>query len=220
VLPAEYDIRTRVHEYGGGAAAMGPDGTLIFSDVGSGGVFRFKSSTDIQPIVEGNDVLRYADFETHPKNSNWIVAVKEDHTKPLPADVVNTLVLINAETKTVETISQGADFYSNPKFSHDGKWISWIQWKHPDMPWTGSELYAAEWSNGKIGGKPRYIAGKAGKEAIGLPIWHSYGGLMFTSDRTGFGQLYMFDPASFEVRKIEVKGYEKADVAAKYGLGK
>jgi dipeptidyl aminopeptidase/acylaminoacyl peptidase len=199
---------------------MGPDGTLIFSDVGSGGVFRFDTaSKNIEPVVTANDAFRYADFATHPQNPNWIIAIKEDHTKPLPADIVNTIVLINVETRTTETICQGADFYTNPRFSADGKWISWVQWNHPDMPWTGSELYAAEWIQGGAG-KPRYIAGKSGREAIGQPVWHSYGGLMFSSDRTGFFQLYMFDPVSFEVRKIEVKGYEDADLGPMPGLGK
>ena len=196
---------------------MAPDGSLVFSDFSTGTVFRFKSSTDVQPLVEENKAFRYADF--YPVDSNYVLAVKEDHTNPLPKDVVNTVILIDGKNKTTTTVLEGADFYSHPKFSPDGKWLSWIQWNHPDMPWTGTELYIAEWTHGKIG-KPRLVAGKAVTEAAGQPKWHSYGGLMFTSDKTGYYQLYMFDPSSFEVRKVEVKGFEDADLGGKDGLGK
>lgn len=40
ILPKEYSIDTKVHEYGGGAASMSPDGSLVFSDRNTGRVFR------------------------------------------------------------------------------------------------------------------------------------------------------------------------------------
>jgi hypothetical protein len=80
------------------------------------------------------------------------------------------------------------------------------------MPWTGSELYVAEWKDGKVGA-PKLVAGQARKESIGQPKWHSYGGLMFSSDKTGFHQLYMYDPTSSEIRGIPVKGFENADLS-------
>jgi hypothetical protein len=122
------------------------------------------------------------------------------------------VVVIDTTSKATQAICTGADFYSQPRFSHDGKWVSWNEWSHPDMPWIGSQLYVAEWQDGKIG-EPVFIAGEAGKEAIGEPKWHSYGGLMFSSDKTGFHQLYMYDPASTETRRISVKGFEDADLA-------
>jgi hypothetical protein len=89
------------------------------------------------------------------------------------------------------------------------------------MPWTGSELYVAEWKNGKIG-ISSHVAGKARTEAVGQPTWHSYGGLMFSSDKIGFHQLYMFDPTSSEIRQVPVKGYEDADlsISGYSGLGR
>jgi Tol biopolymer transport system component len=134
---------------------------------------------------------------------------------------VNRVVLINSDSKSFETVASGADFYGHPRFSHDGKWISWVQWVHPDMPWTGSELYVAEWKNGKIG-KSSHVAGKARTEAVGQPTWHSYGGLMFSSDKTGFHQLYIYDPTSSETRQVPVKGYENADlsISGYSGLGR
>lgn len=219
-MPIEYSVSSKVHEYGGGAAAINRDGCLIFTDSNTSGVFRYKSEDDIQPIVEADNKLRYADFDSHPKDTKWVLAIQEDHRG---AAVENRVVLINSETKTTENLCTGADFYSHPKFSHDGRWVSWIQWRHPDMPWTGSWLCIATWLNGKIG-SPKFVAGKAEKESIAQPRWHTYGGLMFMSDRTGFYQLYMYEPRTGEVRPVPVKGYEGVDLTVskempgKYGL--
>lgn len=187
---------------------MGHDGGLIFTDYSTRGVFRMKSPDIIQPIVNVDAESRFADFDVHPQDPRWVLAVQEVHG---PDAVDNKVALIDATAGTSTVLCEGADFYSHPKFSHDGKWICWVQWKHPDMPWSGSELYVAAWDNGKIG-PPKFVAGKAEKESISQPKWHSYDGLMFTSDRTGFHQIYLFDPISSETRKVEVKGFEDADL--------
>ncbi|KAH8585752.1 Alpha/Beta hydrolase protein [Bisporella sp. PMI_857] len=218
ILPKEYDVRSRVHEYGGGAAAVAPDGTIIFTDAKTNGVFRFKSQTEIESLVIPHEYLRFADFDAHPTDAGIILAVREDHRNDIPENVINTVVAIDTRFNIVRTICQGADFYTHPKFSKDGKWISWVEWKHPDMPWTGTELYAAEWADGGIG-KPRLIAGKPGKEAVSQPKWHSYGGLLYLSDQSGYHQLYMWDPTSFQTKRVEIKDYRNVDLSVTETLG-
>lgn len=218
VLPEEYSVRSKVHEYGGGASSMCHDGTIVFSDGNSSGVFRLNPNGDVVPVVNADAKLRYADFDAFPENDKWIIAVQEVHETD---SVENRIVVIDAESRSSNVICSGADFYGHPSFSHDGKWISWIQWLHPDMPWTGSQLYVAEWKNGRVG-QSKLIAGKPGEEAIGQPRWHSYGGLMFSSDKTGVHQLYMYDPASSETRQILVRGFEDAglSITGYSGLGR
>lgn len=208
VLPSQYSACSLVHEYGGGACAMGHDGGLIFTDSKTRGVFRMRSPDDIKSIVNVDAQSRFADFDVHPKDPRWVLAVLEVHG---PDSVDNKVAIIDSTATTHRILCEGADFYSHPKFSHDGKWICWIQWKHPDMPWTGSELYVAAWEDGKIG-QPKLVAGQAEKESIAQPKWHSYGGLLFTSDRTGFHQIYLFDPISDETKKVSVNRYEDADL--------
>lgn len=207
-MPREYGAQSKVHEYGGGAASIGSNGSLIFSDGPSSGVFRLLHSGEVEQIVPGNAKLRYAEFDPHP-SEKVIIAVQEDHST---AAVENRLVVISTANGETKPIASGADFYSNPRFSLDGNWISWIQWNHPDMPWTGSELYVARWVNGQVK-EPKLVAGTAKSEAVIQAKWHSYGGLMFASDKTGFHQLYMYDPTSSEIRKIPVRGFEDADLA-------
>ena len=39
---------------------------------------------------------------------------------------------------------QGADFYMQPEWSRDGRYFAWVEWDHPQMPWTGSRVMLAK----------------------------------------------------------------------------
>lgn len=211
ILPSKYNARSKVHEYGGGACIASPDGSLLFSDFSTNGVFRLKPTDDVNPIVDASEKFRYADFDVHPHHTNLILAVQEEHSGDT---VENRVALINADDKSVKIVCQGADFYCAPKFNPDGTKICWIQWNHPDMPWTGSNLNVADWKNGSVE-NIKHVAGKAGVEGVGQPKWHEDGALFFSSDRTGFTQLYRLDSASFEVRRLVLPGWEEADLTQK-----
>ncbi len=210
IIPKEYNAQTKVHEYGGGAATVSPDGSIIFNDFYSDGVFIRAPSGETKEILKGvpESKLRFADFDVHPKDQNIIAAVQEEHRGK---DVINTLAVIDVKKQKADIIVEGADFYSHPKFSHDGKKISWIQWDHPDMPWTGTELYVADWDGSKVG-KAVKIAGQARKESIAQPKWHVDDTLLFCSDRTGFWQLYRSDGKSSDVELLPVEVFEEAEL--------
>jgi Tol biopolymer transport system component len=211
ILPSGYDARSKVYEYGGGACIASPDGSLIFTDANTSGVFRLRGA-EVQPIIDASPQFRYADFDVYPLNASLILAVQEDHSNDTPEAVENRIVLINSDDKSVEVVCQGADFYNAPRFSPDGTRISWMQWNHPDMPWTGSELYVGDWKDQTVQ-NAKSIAGKARVEGVGQPKWHEDGFLFFTSDRTGFSQLYRFQPSTKETVPLALKGWESADIA-------
>lgn len=81
--------------------------------------------------------------------------------------------------------------------------MCWIQWKHPDMPWEGSELWVAEVGikDGEVDlenvvkpGSAKKIAGEGkGVESVSQPRWvEDEDKLLFLSDRTGFYELYQW----------------------------
>ena len=73
---------------------------------------------------------------------------------------------------------EGADFYSDPIVSPDGKFLAWLQWNHPNMPWDGTELWVAVINpDGSIGSREK-IAGGA-EESIFQPEWSPDGALFF-----------------------------------------
>jgi hypothetical protein len=74
---------------------------------------------------------RYADLKSFQQKPTFLLAVQEDHTHDEPTKVVNKLVAINAESQTVTTFAEGADFYAFPVISPNGKKVAWIQWYLP-----------------------------------------------------------------------------------------
>jgi hypothetical protein len=86
----------------------------------------------LNDVPTENKPYRYSSFAVCPLQRNLIVAIMEDHTIDKPADVVNTLVVIDIEAEDDEsrltTLVKGADFYINPSFSPDGKYLAWHEW--------------------------------------------------------------------------------------------
>jgi tricorn protease-like protein len=205
--------------------AIRPDGKIVFAEDETSAIHLLDPATSkvtcVQPAVEG---IRYGDFAIHPTATQWIIAIKEDHREATPetqaTHVHNTLVAIDLETGKEMTVAQGDDFYSHPKFDSSGKYVSWIQWSHPDMPWTGTVLYFAEWDSGVLKHVTR-IAGQAQQESIAQPKWGLDGMLYFTSDRTGFWQLYSFNVNDHSVKSLSFPELEKSDFAiAEWKLGR
>jgi len=61
------------------------------------------------------------------------VTVREDHTNE--KDVVNTVVSLSLKDQIQHVLVSGADFYSFPRVSSDGKYLCWVEWNHPNMVW-------------------------------------------------------------------------------------
>ncbi|KAJ5114662.1 alpha/beta-hydrolase [Penicillium alfredii] len=217
VLPKELSAHATVQELGGGSLEMRPYGQILFVDEKSCSIYLLDpASSQARLIHQAPEGVRYANFCTHPTTPQWILAVKEDHRDATPetqaTDVHNTLVAIDIESGQESTVLQGDDFYSHPKFDPSGKYVSWIQWSHPDMPWTGTVLYWGEWENGRVNNVSR-IAGQAQAESIAQPKWGLDGTLYFASDRTGFWQLYSFGVNDRVVRHLSFPNLEEADFA-------
>ncbi|PWY85999.1 alpha/beta-hydrolase [Aspergillus heteromorphus CBS 117.55] len=210
VLPAEYSARTAVQGYGGAAFVTAPDGNLIFSDAKTRGVYILNPATgSTVAVTEPDGKIYFADFDVHPTKTEWILAIREDHRLK---EVVNELVAINSTTKEVQVVASGADFYTHPRFNSTGDRVCWMQWNHPDMPWTGTEVYTASWVDGKFE-QPVRLAGQAGQESITQPRWGPDGTLFFLSDRSGYWQFFQWSPdsASAEPRPIIIKGLEDGE---------
>jgi hypothetical protein len=172
-----------VHEYGGACVDI-RDGVAYFSNYTDGRIYKVASGGQTEPITPSDKPYRYADFKINPVNPSLIVSVMEDHTINKPAQVVNTLVLVDVQAKTVSPLVSGADFYIAPRFTPDGSRLVWQQWRHPDMPWQGSDIYVAEFDpkTGKLG-TATHIAGERTNISVGYPYWSVDGQtLYFLSD--------------------------------------
>ncbi|KAG6887411.1 hypothetical protein C0992_012379 [Termitomyces sp. T32_za158] len=184
----DWNVRTGVHEYGGGAS-IAHGGIIYFSNLADGRVYRLKEGVNPEAVTPESKVHRFADFDVHPIHTHLLVSILEDHTVDEPSAVINTLCIINTATKTIYPLISGADFYASPKFSPDGAHLAWQQWSHPDMPWEGSHIYVADAlvDFDRISLKNLvHVAGKALKVSAVCPSWANNETLVFTSDESGF----------------------------------
>ncbi|UMR31689.1 S9 family peptidase [Massilia sp. MB5] len=195
LTPLPLNVRSRVHEYGGGAYAVDGD-TVYFSHFADNRLYRKTGEDAAQPFTTPGS-QRFADFVSDRARGR-LIAVRELHdVDPAShAEPANTLCAVGMDgTETV--LAAGADFYAAPRLSPDGRSLAWISWNHPRMPWQGSELWLADFLADGTLAAPRRIAGGL-EESICQPEWSPDGKLYFVSDRSGWWNLYRFSAERVE----------------------
>ena len=189
--PSDFNVRTRVHEYGGGSFTIA-DGTIYFSNFTDRRIYRQTALGTPEPIVPEGPMC-YADYIIDRERGR-LIAVREEHRPD--AEAINTIVSINEHNpEDIQVLLSGNDFYSNPRLSPDGQQLCWITWNHPNMPWDSTELWVAPVNGDGSLGSPELIDGGP-NISIFQPEWSSDGSLYFVSDRTGWWNLYKFQQES------------------------
>jgi dienelactone hydrolase len=209
--PPGTSIRSRVHEYGGGAVCLLP---------GRGGAFAYVDQNDQRVwMVEGTGASPVA-LSGEPAtgerwnhgglsasaDGTWVVAVREMHHPgwDRPRRCVVALGA-RADTTGETVLLEGHDFYGAPRLNAPADRVAVVVWDHPDMPWDRSALTVirleAESASGmEDAGRRRLVpvgepwtvddAG-GGAVSVGQPMWRSDGGLRFISDRHGWWQPFV-----------------------------
>ena len=185
ITPPPFNVRTRVHEYGGGAFLVA-DGTIYFSNFQDQRLYRQTPGTEPQPLTPSAD-LRYADAVID-KQRDRLICIQEDHTKD--GEPTNRIVSINLKNgEDIQILAEGYDFYASPRLSPDGSKLCWISWNHPNMPWDGTELWVAQVNIDGSLDEHKFVAGGK-EESIFQPQWSPDGMLCFVSDRSLWWNLY------------------------------
>lgn len=193
VTPRDFNVRTRVHEYGGGAYCI-HQGTIYFSNFTDQRLYRQTLKTAPSPLTpEG--AFRYADAVVD-RDRQRLICVREDHSSE--GEAVNTIVSINlTDGNDIKILVSGDDFYACPRLSPDGTQLCWLNWNHPNMPWDGTQLWVASLnSEGSIAEK-QLIAGSE-TESIFQPQWSPDNLLYFVSDRSNWWNLYRYQNSQVE----------------------
>ena len=209
LIPAGFNARTSVHEYGGGSWRVRGH-NLYFSNFTDQRVYsvEFGGASPGEPVPITAEPShprgdRFADFEP-TKNGRFLICVREHHSGE-PGDgpdgmveAVNELVAIaipsSGEGPTEpQVLASGHDFYAAPRLSPDGRRLSWMSWDHPNMPWDGADLWVADLELAGASGlslrnETRVAGGKS--EAPTQARWLPDGSLVFVSDRSNWWNLY------------------------------
>ena len=192
VSPPGVNVRSRVHEYGGGAYAVS-QGAVIYSDFSDGRLYRVDQPGAPARAITPEKAMRYGDLHWDVRRGR-ILCVREDHsTGSDPTQPVNALLSLPADGWGEPLVlAEGNDFYAAPRLSPDGRSLVWLTWNHPDMPWDSTELWLGELDGEGRPTNARRVAGGPG-ESVAEPVWSTDGRLHFVSDRTGWWNLYRLE---------------------------
>lgn len=206
VTPPPFNARTRVHEYGGGAFIVA-NSVVYFSNFADQRLYQQTVGSEPTALTP-EAPIRYADAILDVKHDR-LICVREDHQNA-DREAENTITSISLKDQSQTTLVSGADFYAFPRLSPDGSRLSWICWKHPDMPWDGTELWTAKIEADGTLATPEKIAGGR-EESIFQPEWSPDGSLIFISDRTGWWNFYRWNPTTQTTEAL-------CEKAAEFGL--
>ncbi|GAA4831072.1 S9 family peptidase [Kitasatospora terrestris] len=182
LLPAGFNARSRLHEYGGrawrpvvlpppeGTAADGPSGparALVFVDWHDQRLLVTVPGGEPRPLTAASDLrgtpsVRYGDLYA-PPGGDAVWCVRET-LGAHPRDVRRAVVAVPLDGSAatdpdrVRVLADGYDFLACPRQSPDGRHLSWIGWNHPRMPWDGTDLCVTDLHSP---GPPRVLAGGA-----------------------------------------------------------
>lgn len=185
-LTSDLSVRARVG-YGGGDFTVaqgyvyfaGPEGRLYRQPLAGG------SANAITPAFGQVASPRVS------ADGRWLVYVHtyENHDGLALVDVAGEM--------WPARLAYGSDFVMQPAWHPDGKYLAYIAWNHPQMPWDGTQLHLITFDyNGN--GVPGIAANEPliGDEttAIFQPEFSPDGrSLAYVSDESGWGQLYVYD---------------------------
>jgi dipeptidyl aminopeptidase/acylaminoacyl peptidase len=192
-----FGVRARAHEYGGGSFVVG-EGAIYFSNDIDQRLYRQDEGRLPSPITPAPaaDTFRYADGVIDRRRGR-MVCVREDHAGG--EEAITTLVAVDLSgASATQVLVSGNDFYSTPRFSADGNRMSWLTWRHPDMPWVATEAWVGDILPDGTVGNPRSVAGGPA-ESVFQPEWSPDGDLYFVSDRgSGWWNLYRAHDGAIE----------------------
>ncbi|MFF9163561.1 prolyl oligopeptidase family serine peptidase [Streptomyces longwoodensis] len=202
VLAAPWNVRSRVMEYGGrpwdGTVREGRP-VVVFAHFADQRLYRYEPGggepTPLTPLSAVGGGLRWADLVVRPERDE-VWCVLEEFTGDGPTDVRRVLAAVPLDGSAAEDRSAVREltgdahrFVTGARLSPDGRRAAWLAWDHPRMPWDGTELLVADVRPDGTLGAPRTVAGGA-EESLAQVEWAPDGGLLWTSDRSGWWNLY------------------------------
>jgi dipeptidyl aminopeptidase/acylaminoacyl peptidase len=191
VLPAPWNVRNRVHEYGGRPWTVlpGPHGELVvFTEWSDQRLYVLEVGAPGEPRPISAEPgrhhgLRYADLSPGPGGT--VLCVRETVTGDGPTDIRRDLVAIPLDGGEPRVLAASHHFMSGPRLSPDGTRIAWLGWEHPRMPWDGTELCVA--TLGEAG--HRVLAGGP-RESVCQVEWESPDTVLALTDPDGWWNLH------------------------------
>ncbi|MFJ8589423.1 prolyl oligopeptidase family serine peptidase [Streptomyces sp. NPDC093595] len=210
VLPAPWNVRSRVQEYGGrpwdGAVREDTGPVVVFSHFPDQRLYAYEPDGGAEPVpltpVSGvGGGLRWADPVVHLERGE-VWCVLEEFTGERPGDVRRVVAAVPLDGSAAEDRSSVREltddrhrFVTGPRLSPDGRHAAWLAWDHPHMPWDGTVVMTGEVAQDGPFTGVRAVAGGSG-EAVCQADWAADGSLLYVSDTSGWWEPYRIRPGS------------------------
>ncbi len=189
-----WNLRSRVHDYGGGAYTAAADQVVFIHD-GDRCLWHCRIPRDADDALvpprrltapaDPDQPRDFADGLIDAHRQRWIGVMEQNGT-----DRLVTVPLAGGEP---ELLHQPADFCGYAVLSPGGDQLAWVEWQQPFMPWERSQLWlAAIGADGALE-RARPVAGSAPEDPRGIsvfqPLWLDDGSLVVANDRSGWWNL-------------------------------
>jgi acetyl esterase/lipase len=190
LLPAPWNARNRLHEYGGRpwvvigeslAFTHWDDQRVYVRDLRTGEV------TAITADPETPHGMRYGDLRPGLGGELW--AVRETSVGPRRPDIARDLVALPMDGGEPRVLAASHHLLTAPQLSPDGRHAAWLGWNHPAMPWDGTELCVSAVSPEGTFGPHRVVAGGPEVSVCQLE-WESADALLALLDPDGWWNLH------------------------------
>ncbi len=201
------DVRSRVHEYGGGAIAAGHD-LVVVVDFVQQRLWRVVGD-EVVAVTPATDArVRFAAGVVI--DAHTLVAVRETHDETGTAvGVVNELVAVDVRDGSQAVLVGDHDFVGDPALGPDG-WIAWSTWEHPDMPWDQADLWVGRIEGTGAAAVLVDVRHVAGGDGVSLADWTWSGrDLLHSEDSTGHWEVFRSTPTSGDApRRVTSAGID------------
>ena len=188
ILPETFNIRSAVHEYGGGAWALDPLSEVIcFVNAADQRVWQIIPGRSPHALTrDTSGLVRYGDLHMTP----WgLLCVRED----CRSTVRERAIVLITRHGTTRVLSRQSHFMAWPRLSPDGRLLTFIGWEHPNMPWDATSLWVTDLQASTSG----RVCGVLHGDGVSLlqPEFSSPTTLRIISDHTGHWALHSLDLA-------------------------
>ena len=227
LTPSPWNLRSRLHGYGGGAFAT--DGTtVVFVHDGDRQLWRLDLSDGQLPLGpperltdppdpaeegEGMDERAFADGLIDGLRGRWVGVMEVNGT--------DRLVAINLAGGPPQTLHQARDFCSSPSLSPSGSHLAWLEWQQPFMPWERSQLWVGRFDDQGALTDVRCLAGSDGSataaESVFQPLWMG-SHLVVARDGSGWWSLTRFANAEHSRPEDALAGEPLLAMEADFGV--
>ncbi|MEB3263355.1 MAG: peptidase S9, partial [Synechococcus sp.] len=189
LTPGDWNLRSRVHDYGGGVYTVRGDTAVVVADAdrclwclpladprGAAAAARRLTSPD--------PGRQFADGLIDAARGRWIGVME--------AEGRDHLVAVPLAGGEPQVLHRATDFCGYAVLSPNGRHLAWVEWQQPSMPWEQSQLWLGRLGDDGSLTPCRPLAGTAQAErgcSVFQPLWLPDGALVVANDRSGWWNL-------------------------------